>query len=253
MNKLKASQYICLGVLFLFGVIHFCSSKKADFKTVFKEAETSLNLPINYAQGVDLIGCYVDDKRNALIYVFSVTDAIFENLCHKEYDNNAKSAIISTISERPFCDELCKSGMGYVVKYKSQSGKEKEIIFTNDELVELVAESKSDAEKDFLTAKRQEIGASFYPIDFGDILCLNGIVSDNSVTYEFQYTDSIDTAMITPEFIAYQKETMKHSVKDSAQPYIDEMIEKGYTMNYIMRNSNGKNLFKISFSGNDLK
>jgi len=104
-----------------------------------------------------------------------------------------------------------------------------------------------------LTAKRQEIGATFYPIDFGDIICLNGVVSDNSVTYEFQWTDSIDTTMITPEFIAYQKETMKHSVRDSAQPYIDEMIEKGYTMNYIMRNSNGEVLFTISFSGNDLK
>ena len=46
---------------------------------------------------------------------------------------------------------------------------------------------------------------------------------------------------------------MKHSVRDTAQPYIDEMIEKGYTMNYIMRNSNGEVLFTISFSGNDLK
>lgn len=251
MNRLRNILFMTLSLM----LCSSCSgnSKKAELREIFKEAETSLNLPINYAQGVDLTECYVDDERDALVYVFSITDAIFENLSQKEYDDNAKLSIISTISESPFCDELCKSGMGYVVKYKSQSGKEKEIIFNNDELVELVAESKSDVEKDFLTAKRQEIGATFYPIDFGDILCLNGVVSDNSVTYEFQWTDSIDTAMITPEFIAYQKETMKHSVRDSAQPYIDEMIEKGYTMNYVMKNSNGEILFTISFSGNDLK
>lgn len=251
MNKIRNILFLTLSLMLCAN----CSgnSRKAELREIFRNTQANLNLPINYAQGVDLTECYVDDERDAIVYIFSVRDAIFDNLCHKEHDDNAKLSIIATISESPFCDELCKSGMGYVVKYNSQSGKEKEIVFTNDELVKLVTKAKSNVEKDFLTAKRQEIGATFYPIDFGDIMCLNGVVSDNSVTYEFQYTDSIDANMITPEFIAYQKETMKHSVRDSAQPYIDEMIEKGYTMNYIMRNSNGEVLFTISFSGNDLK
>lgn len=63
MNKLRPYQYICLGMLLLFGLIRFCNSKKADYKTVFKEAEASMNLPINYAQGVDLTECYVMMKE----------------------------------------------------------------------------------------------------------------------------------------------------------------------------------------------
>lgn len=253
MNKLRPTQYIFLAVLFAFGIVYSCNSKKTDFKTIFNEAKANLNLPINFSQGVDLTECYVDDERNALIYEFSVTDPIFENINKSTYDENAKLSMITTISSSPFFDELCKSGMEYVVKFKSQNGTEKEIAFENEELIELVQNIRTSKSNDFLSAMRQEIGATFFPVDCGDIICLSGVVDDNSVTYEYQYADSVDLNMITPEFVAYQKETMTHSVKESARPYIDEMIEKGYSMNYIMRNINGEILFTISFSGNDLK
>lgn len=251
MSKLKIVLLLTLSLM----ICASCSgdSKKARFKKIFKDAEANITLPIKFTEGVNLTECYVDDDRNALIYVFSVDEAKFENVSKSTYDEDAKRSIIYTISSSPFFDSLCDSGMDYVVKYKSTNGKTKEISIKNDELIDLAKEVISDNQSDFLSAMRHDIGRTLFPIDFGDIICLSGVVNENSVTFEYQYTDSIDPTLITPEFVAYQKETMTHSVRDTAQPYIEEMIEKDYTMNYIMRNSNGVILFKISFSGNDLK
>lgn len=255
MDKLRNILFVTLSLM----LCASCSgnSTKAELKEIIKDAKSNMNLPMDYALGIKMTDIFLDDDKWLIVYDFEVADEVNDNMWINGFDENSKATIVTSLSSSSFSSLIDKYKVGYGFRYHSQNDKVKEGQIPYNEIVEL--RKKINAGElysgGFLELMRQQIESASLPIEMGyGLNWVGGYVNDKSANYEYQYTIDIDESLITSETVDAQKQAMNSSgFKASFQPFINEIISHGYKLNYIFKNQYGKELYTISFSGNDLK
>lgn len=255
MDKLRNILFVTLSLM----LCASCSgnSTKAELKEIIKNSKSNMNLPMDYAPGIKMTDIFLDDDKWLIVYDFEVADEVNDNMWINGFDENTKATIVTSLSSSSFSSLIDKYKVGYGFRYHSPNDKVKEGQIPYNEIVELRKNINAGElySGGFLELMRQQIKSASLPIDMGyGLNWVGGYVDDKSANYEYQYTIDIDESLITSETVEAQKQAMNNSgFKASFQPFINEISSNNYQINYIFKNQDGRELYTISFSGNDLK
>lgn len=255
MEKLKT----ILSLTLIMTLCVSCSgnASKAELKEIIHDTKNNMNLPMDYAPGIKLTDVRLDEDNWLIVYDYNVADKINDNMWVNGFDEKAKASIVSTLSSSSLYSLIDKYKVGYGFRYKSPNGKVNEGLISYDEIVEL--QKKINAGEicsgGFLDLMQQQIEEASLPIEIGyGLSWTDGYIDNKSVNYVYQYTVAIDESLITSSSIEVQKQAMNSpGLKASFSPFLNEIVSNDYRINYIFKDQYGKELYTISFSGDDLK